>query len=273
MATNEATPDDVTSGDNAQISKMATNFKTPKFWREEPALWFIQLETQFKISNIKSDSTKFNYTIANLENEYIQEIKDILLAPQDQQTYEKLKFELISRLSISQEQNIRRLLEHEEMGDRTPSQFMRHLKNLAGSDVSDKLLQSLWRGRLPHNMQAILAAAAIDKNLEDQAILADTIFATIAKSSVQAVSLTGPPSSSHAQLEAKIEALTLQVAELVKSNNFAPRRERSQSRYRNRSKSRARTPISTSGMCWYHFNFKEKARKCVKPCNFEEEKN
>ncbi|KAK4884138.1 hypothetical protein RN001_000409 [Aquatica leii] len=217
------------------------------------------------------DTTKFNYTIANLENEYIQEIKDILLAPPAQQTYDKLKTELIARLSISQEQNIRRLLEHEEIGDRTPSQFMRHLRNLAGNDVSEKLLQSLWRGRLPHSMQAILAAAAIEKSLDDQAVLADTIFSTMNTSFQAVVQVPTSTGATQTQLEAKIEALTRQVAELTKLSN----RERSysRSRYRHRSNSRSKQYQSTSGLCWYHYKFKSKARKCVEPCNFHKQEN
>ncbi|KYN42049.1 hypothetical protein ALC56_03518, partial [Trachymyrmex septentrionalis] len=36
--------------------------------------------------------------------------------------------------------NRRRLLEHEEIGDRKPSQFLRHLRNLAGYVSEDKVL-------------------------------------------------------------------------------------------------------------------------------------
>lgn len=56
--------------------------------------------------------------------------------------YEKLKTELIRQLSDSREQNIRRLLEHEEIGDRKPSIFLRRLQNFAGDTVSDDSLKT-----------------------------------------------------------------------------------------------------------------------------------
>jgi len=53
------------------------------------------------------------------------------------------------------EQRVRQLLSHEEMGDRKPSQFLRHLKSLA-PDIPDEFLRTIWASRLQH-VQAILA--------------------------------------------------------------------------------------------------------------------
>lgn len=46
------------------------------------------------------------------------------------------------------------------MGDSTPSQFLRHMRDLAGSLLPEALLRTLWIGRLPHAMQAILVLKA-----------------------------------------------------------------------------------------------------------------
>jgi hypothetical protein len=56
----------------------------------------------------------------------------------------------------SREQRIRQLFTLKEMGDRKPSQFLRHLRSLA-RDVPDDFLRSIWSIRLPLNVQAILA--------------------------------------------------------------------------------------------------------------------
>jgi hypothetical protein len=42
------------------------------------------------------------------------------------------------------------------MGDRKPSQFLRHLRSLA-PDVPEDFLHTIWSSRLPPNIQAILA--------------------------------------------------------------------------------------------------------------------
>ena len=58
-------------------------------------------------------------------------MEDVLTSPPAEQTYQKLKTELVQRLSTSREQRVRQLLMHEEMVVRKPSQFLRHLKSLA----------------------------------------------------------------------------------------------------------------------------------------------
>ena len=102
-------------------------------------MWFAQVETQFALSNVKVDATKFNYVTGNLDAKYAAEVRDILTLPENDpgKTYANLKTQLIGRLSASQDQKTRRLLEHEEIGDRTPSQFLRHLRGLAGSVFPD----------------------------------------------------------------------------------------------------------------------------------------
>ena len=58
-------------------------------------------------------------------------MEDVITSPPAEQTYQKLKTELVQRLSTSREQRVRQLLMHEEMVVRKPSQFLRHLKSLA----------------------------------------------------------------------------------------------------------------------------------------------
>jgi hypothetical protein len=43
------------------------------------------------------------------------------------------------------------------MGDRKPSQFLRHLRSLT-PDMPDDFFHSIWSSRLPLNEQAILAS-------------------------------------------------------------------------------------------------------------------
>jgi hypothetical protein len=42
------------------------------------------------------------------------------------------------------------------MGDRKPSQFLRHLRSLA-ADMLDDLLRSIWSSQLPSHIRAVLA--------------------------------------------------------------------------------------------------------------------
>lgn len=132
--------------------------RVPPFWTGDPPLWFHQLEVQFALNNITADTTKYNYATSFMDMRCLQEVADIVRSPPATGKYEFLKTELIRRTSRSQEQRIQQLLEHEEIGDRTPSQFLRHLRNIAGDiNVPDTFLRTIWLNRLPALMRTVMA--------------------------------------------------------------------------------------------------------------------
>ena len=111
------------------------------------------------------------------DNRYASEVEDIItiISPPATNKYTTLKTELIRRLSLSQDQRVRQLLAQEELGDRKPSQFLRHLRSLAGSSrLEDSILRTLWLQRLPTHVQQILQTQA-HQPLDSQAAMADTI--------------------------------------------------------------------------------------------------
>ncbi|XP_070156747.1 uncharacterized protein [Polyergus mexicanus] len=148
----------IVDDDSTSVNKIG--IRVPPFWPEDAELWFAQLEGTFISCDITDDATRYAYVLSRIEPKQAREIKDIITQPPLKQKYEAIKKALIQRLTASQDQRIKQLLEHEELGDRKPSQFLRHLKTLAGITVSDELLRTLWLGRLPTQMQAILAIRA-----------------------------------------------------------------------------------------------------------------
>jgi hypothetical protein len=101
--------------------------RIPPFWPEKPGIWFAQVEGQFQMAGISNDLTKFHYVIGQLDHQFATEVEDIIVNPPTSNKYEKLKYELIKRLSASRENKVKQLLIHEELGDRKPSQFLRYL--------------------------------------------------------------------------------------------------------------------------------------------------
>ncbi|GBP23828.1 hypothetical protein EVAR_86203_1 [Eumeta japonica] len=85
-----------------------------------------------------------------------------------------IKTELVKRLSDSKERKLKQLLMHEDLGDRKPSQFLRHLQGLAGPDISNDLLITIWTSRLPQNIQTVIAGQTAP-TLELLADLADRV--------------------------------------------------------------------------------------------------
>ena len=58
---------------------------------------------------VGSQRTKFNYVVSHLNQQQSSEVEDIITAPPEHEPYDRLKAELIRRLSTSREQRVRQL--------------------------------------------------------------------------------------------------------------------------------------------------------------------
>ncbi|XP_050505217.1 uncharacterized protein LOC126883608 [Diabrotica virgifera virgifera] len=176
----------------------------------------------------------------------------------------------IRPLSQHQQQKIKRLLEHEELGDRRPSQFLRHLQSLAGTTVPDNIVRSLWLGRLPSSTQAILATQA-KASLDAVAELADTISEAIARS-VHISEASNARENTIDKLTAELAEMKMQLATLsqtqAQTNTY--RRNRSNSRGRPYPRDRSYRRERNNDICWYHYRFGDQAQKCSLPCKHQE---
>ena len=231
--------------------------RLPPFWPDRPALWFAQAEAQFDLAGITRQRTKFNHVVSQLHQQHAAEVEDIITSPPEREPYDRLKAELVRRLSTSREQRVRQLLSHEEMGDRRPSQFLRHLKGLA-PDVPDDFLRTVWASRLPPHVQAILAGQT-EGSLDSAAHLADRICEVTPQPTTASVSPSEPDNTSG--LRELVEELSRQVAALRATQT----RRRSHSRDHRRS-AQSNSPVRQD-ICYYHRRFGDKARKCNPPCS------
>ncbi|KAJ0169274.1 hypothetical protein K1T71_015072 [Dendrolimus kikuchii] len=247
--------------------------KVPPFSPEDPELWFALVEGQFESHDITDDHIKFTNVTTNLDLQYAKSVKDIIINPPQRNRYERIKTELIKRLSASHEKKVKQLLTHEELGDRKPSQFLRHLQDLAGPSVPDDFLRSIWSNRLPHNIQTVLASQPTH-SLEQLADLADRIQELASPCTVATTSSSGygsHQSKEIAELKDMVQRLTLKLEEHTRgaccsTDRTRPRerRRRSSSRQRNRS----RSSYKKYPICWYHAKFGNLAHNCVKPCDY-----
>ncbi|XP_047543228.1 uncharacterized protein LOC125075559 [Vanessa atalanta] len=259
------------STDGERTGIFNAGLRLPSFYPDDPEVWFTQVEALFANAGITGDSTKFNYVIGNLDHQYSREVKDILLAPSAADKYNKLKTELIKRLSASQERKVKQLLMHEDLGDRKPSQFLRHLQNLAGQNVPEDFLRTIWCSRLPGDIQTLLASQP-HSSLETLADLADRVQDIASPPHhIAATSAHGPSLQSMAgeiaELRRMVQDLTLELGRRPRSRTRHQRCDGSESSRRSESSYR-RYPI-----CWYHQRFRDGATKCIKPCDFSKAGN
>ncbi|XP_055836870.1 uncharacterized protein LOC129905419 [Episyrphus balteatus] len=154
----------------------AISIKLPEFWTKMPAIWFIQIESQFSTRNITSEQTKFHYVVQALPQDVAASVYDILIK-ESNTPYANLKKTLIDRHSMSESNRIEALLSGEEMGDRKPSEFYRRLQTLAGQSVivTESLILELWRRCLPALVQASIKSSSETK-IEGLLKMADEIY-------------------------------------------------------------------------------------------------
>ncbi|KAL3226884.1 hypothetical protein MRX96_024604 [Rhipicephalus microplus] len=72
---------DSTSTTDAPPTVSSVDCKLPPFRTADPALWFIQVESQFAARRITADLTKYHYVVSSLPSAIASEMRDLLLAP------------------------------------------------------------------------------------------------------------------------------------------------------------------------------------------------
>ncbi|XP_063828955.1 uncharacterized protein LOC135078288 [Ostrinia nubilalis] len=249
--------------------------RIPPFWPEKPSIWFSQIEGQFAMARITDDNTKYYYVLSHLDRQFAVEVEDIITSPPSSGKYEKIKSELIKRLSTSSERKVKQLLQSEELGDRKPSQFLRHLQHLAGPNIPEDFLRTIWTSRLPNNLQTVIASQ-MSLSLNELADLADRVH-DIAPSSPQVAATSATSTQSALEMMARsIAELTKQVSSLSADVHGRSRPRNRQSNQQSNQQNRQRTPSTRSQsnyrkfpQCWYHFKFGSQAKKCVKPCDYK----
>ncbi|KAK3916941.1 Cobyric acid synthase [Frankliniella fusca] len=214
-------------GPPAAVSRISV--KLPPFWRDRPTLWFSQVEAQFSLAGITQEATKYAYVVSHLDEKYANEV-DIITSPPAENPYTTLKTALIKRVSLPEDQRIKQLLIDEDIGDRKPSQYLRHLRSLAGPAFGqDKLLRTIWLQRLPINAQAILQTQPATASLDDLAEVADKIVAVqpTPAPAVHAVASKAPPEQLDNQLTELRDLISSMQSELQALRSSQSRDSRS----------------------------------------------
>lgn len=173
-----------TNTSNAAVSRI--QIRIWPFWKQNPQLWFSQLEAQFVTSQITTDLTKFHTIIGTIESDVLSYVSDIVLNPPAQGRYEAVKQRLIQLFEETENKKLKSLLTELTLGDMRPSDLLRKMRELSCNKVGDELLKTLWLQRLPLTIQTVLAAS--NDTLTQLSVLADTMFELTEASTVQAIS-------------------------------------------------------------------------------------
>ncbi|GFX07175.1 transposon Tf2-9 polyprotein [Trichonephila clavipes] len=244
-----------------------TAVKIPPFNFNDPRLWFCTCERTFALGVSKAITdtfTKFNYIVSNLPPKAAAIVKDLIITPDETDPYGAIKAQLIQRTGELSQQEIRKLLTGEDLGDRKPSELLRTMNRRAAShNVPKELMLEVFLQQLPTAVQTILASIT-PITVEKAAEVADRILEV--STPTVSLSTNATASSSENHILQEIERLHKRIDDLTMKERRTPERRNSY-RPRNRSFSRSR-----ESCCWYHKKFQERAKKCIPPCSYKEKK-
>ncbi|KAH6927995.1 hypothetical protein HPB50_010351 [Hyalomma asiaticum] len=189
----------------------ALQLRLPTFWRNNPQLWFAQVEATFDLHHISSDISRFLHLLCNLSPEVAQEVADVIAAPLNDVPYQRLKQSILDRTTTSESARLRHLLTSEELGHRRASQLLNSMRQLLRSsdvDSNGALFRELFLQRLPQSTRLVLAAAG-DLTLDRLAQLADRVHD--ATSAMVAGLSSTPESSVMSRLASRIDQLAASI--------------------------------------------------------------
>ena len=185
---------------------------------------------------------------------------------------------MVRRLSATRSNQMQQLFEREEMGDRTPSQFLCHMRTLVGESVTDEFLK-MWLSRLPQAVRTVTSGQCAGRpvksisrrgrqgkryNAESRSPLREHRSGP-GERAADRYHLQGPEKD---EMRRDWRKLCSQMTKIMKA--FAQTSVRQTTRARSKSRQRRRSKLpAVSSYFWYHQTFGDRSTKCKSPCNFQ----
>lgn len=258
---------------NQTVAAIST-VRLPIFWRENPDMWFVQVEAAFDINRITSDSTKFRYVVLNLDQKTLPIVSDIVNAPPEQGKYDAIKTRIIKTFAETSESKLRRLLNHPEITNEKPSVVLQKLRHLGHGNCNDPILKSIFMENLPENVRGIISVCD-EQDLDKLAAQADKVLEVMRSSGVQVAAIGNKnaekTTSDMDEIKKAMATLTRNFEKLqreVQNKNL-----RGRSRSRSHFKNDENKDKDNADTCYYHARFGAKAQKCRAPCKFNGSEN
>ncbi|KAH0821168.1 hypothetical protein GEV33_001623 [Tenebrio molitor] len=245
----------------------ASQLMLPPCWTHKPELWFAMVEAKFNLATpkITREETKFNHVVAALGPDLAGEVADLILKPDADALYSKLKADILSRTTLTETQKLKQLLSGQELNTRKPSQLLRDMRTLVTDTqyVNESVLRELFLQQMPSSIQPILVAV-MEIDLDQVAMVADKILEATTRNTSSTPQGQSTSTSEGDTLGAVIRRLEKMEQQLKQLGN--QRHERERSRGRSQTRSRETPDTDTGKYCWYHYKFGDRARQCNDPC-------
>lgn len=158
-----------------EVQSTKLNPVLPTFSDENTKVWLSLVELAFQTYDITDEKVKCYLTITALPSVLRTSLSDKITS-EEPLRFEDIKASIIRATSVPSDERIKRLLNDTHMGDRTPTQYLRYLRELAGQEIdgNSPVIKSIFMDNLPGDMLMIIAPTE-EMTLDQMAIKADGI--------------------------------------------------------------------------------------------------
>lgn len=155
--------------------------------------------------------------IGALSPEATNAVRDFIMAPHSSVSNDAFKTVVVDRISESKQKRINQLLTSKELGDRTPSQFLRRMKQLVGDE---SLSDTISLQRLPSSIQIVLASTREFASIEELTEFVNRI--AVVPHRYSAVSTVTPAVSSLNLLHDKFFSEISDICSMLTQHKYRP---------------------------------------------------
>ena len=206
--------------DTENMAMAPLTFVLPPYQAGAETSWLKVIEHAFRTYQVTNEDRKIHHLLSALPAE-IQGLCTHLLDPSVDDRYAKLLEIISSQNKITDSQRLKQLIGKEPIGDRTPTQFLHHLRKLQGEDgdANSSLLRTIFLEALSPQTQLILAPVTFS-TLDAAATAADRIYETLRHTTtpVQVISKVEPTNA----WQAEADALRVQINRIRIDNEYKP---------------------------------------------------
>ena len=241
-----------------------SNFKLPEFWIDAPVGWFGAAEAQFRLRNVRTEIDKFCLLTQALPKECIKEVLHLVAEPDPLLPYSMLKQALLASHVLTDFQKVEQLIAMEPLGSRKPTQLLAAMLELCPREEhGSKLFAALFLQRLPSELRVLLTHED-QSDLRQLAARADQFQAYQRRQAHELVAVAE---------EDAVAAVSKKSGNKKKPPLPPNRKKAGPPKGGNKTLSPSDAAAQAAGVCFYHWNWGERARECRAPCKWEGPEN
>ena len=245
-----------------------SSLKLQPFWSDAPVAWFASAEAQFQIRGVVAQRERFCHVVAALDKESFKKIVHLVTNPHHIAPYDGLKEALVASHQLTDFQRVEQLVAMEPLGGRKPSELLADMWELCPADQHNNIFfVALFLQRLPKEIRVLLT----HEDHSDLRRLAAHADRLVAYGGRQAGSVCAAAAAVE-QPEGLVAAIGGKKQQQHKRNKqpppLPPRPQGSQQK-QNKEATPSSLARQTSGLCFYHWAYGEKAHSCKEPCTWQ----